>query len=114
MGALDVASVYLPGYFLYLIFVSLSRLHCLLISTWLDLLFIMDQFSGLLLNASLLSCKNPEFAKLFVPLTTALCAFLIMSATNPFLGKLDNLWVIFLPIALINAHLTQRSKLKHD
>jgi len=47
-------------------------------------------------------------------LTTALCALLIMSATNPFLGKLDNLWVIFLPIALINAHLTQRSKLKHD
>lgn len=55
-----------------------------------------------------LSRKNCEFARLFVPLLSALCAFLIMNATNPYLGKFDYLWVIFLPIALINAHLTER------
>ncbi|BHH85107.1 hypothetical protein [Desulforhopalus sp. 52FAK] len=57
-----------------------------------------------------LSRKNIEFAKLFLPLNTALCAFLIINATNPYLGKFDYLWIIFLPVALINAHLTQRSK----
>jgi O-antigen ligase len=55
-----------------------------------------------------LSRKNVEFAKLFVPLIVSLCAFLIMNATNPYLGKFDYLWVIFLPVALLNAHLTQR------
>jgi O-antigen ligase len=55
-----------------------------------------------------LSRKNAEFAKLFVPLIVSLCAFLIMNATNPYLGKFDYLWVIFLPVALLNAHLTQR------
>jgi hypothetical protein len=59
-----------------------------------------------------LSLRNPEFAKLFIPLITALCAFLIMNATNPYLAKFDYLWVIFLPAALINAQLTQRPK--HD
>ena len=59
-----------------------------------------------------LSRKNAEFAKLFLPLVAALCTFLIMNATNPYLGKFDYLWVIFLPVALINAYLTQRPK--HD
>lgn len=57
-----------------------------------------------------LSRKNVEFAMLFVPLNAALCAFLIMNATNPYLAKFDYLWVIFLPLALINAYLTQRPK----
>ncbi len=57
-----------------------------------------------------LSRKDPGFAKLFVPLVTALCAFLIMNATNPYLSKFDYVWVIFLPVALINAHLTQRPR----
>jgi O-antigen ligase len=59
-----------------------------------------------------LSRRDAEFAKLFIPLITALCAFLIMNATNPYLAKFDYLWVIFLPVALINAQLTQRPK--HD
>ncbi|WP_156524459.1 O-antigen ligase family protein [Halomonas sp. G11] len=57
-----------------------------------------------------LSRKNVEFAKLFVPLIVALFAFLIMNATNPYLAKFDYLWVIFLPVALINAYLTKRPK----
>lgn len=57
-----------------------------------------------------LSRKDPGFAKLFVPFGSALCVFLVMNATNPYLGKFDYLWVIFLPVVLINAYLTQRSK----
>lgn len=57
-----------------------------------------------------LSRKSAEFAKLFLPLITALCTFLIMNATNPYLSKFDYLWVIFLPVALINARLTEHSK----
>lgn len=59
-----------------------------------------------------LSRKNAEFAKLFIPLNAALCAFLIINATNPYLAKFDYLWVIFLPVALISAHLTRRPE--HD
>ncbi len=33
---------------------------------------------------------------------TASCVFLINSATNPYIGKLDYMWIIFYPIALIN------------
>lgn len=57
-----------------------------------------------------ISRKDSAFAKLFVPLVSALCTFLIMNATNPYLGKFDYLWVIFLPLALINAYLTQRTQ----
>ncbi len=55
-----------------------------------------------------LARKDREFAKLFVPLLNGLCAFLIINGTNPYLAKFDYLWVIFLPIALINAQLTKR------
>jgi len=57
-----------------------------------------------------ISRKDTDFAKLFIPLITALCSFLIINATNPYLAKFDYLWVIFLPVALINTHLTQRRK----
>lgn len=53
--------------------------------------------------------KNSRFAKLFVPLVSAMCLFLIINATNPYLAKFDYLWVIFIPVALINSHLTRRS-----
>ncbi|MEQ6917338.1 hypothetical protein [Halomonas aquatica] len=57
----------------------------------------------------LLARRNREFAALFVPLVTAMMIFLIMSGSNPYIGKFDYLWVIFLPVSLINAYLTERS-----
>lgn len=59
-----------------------------------------------------ISRKDQDFAGLFVPVVTGMTGFLIMNATNPYLAKFDYLWVIFLPVALINAHLTKRPK--HD
>jgi hypothetical protein len=38
------------------------------------------------------------------PLLVGLAAFLIVNATNPYLGKFDYLWTIFLPVAAINAY----------
>lgn len=61
------------------------------------------------IKGMVLARRDPEFAGLFLPLVTALVGFLIMTGTNPYLGKFDYLWVIFLPVALINAYLTRRS-----
>jgi hypothetical protein len=66
----------------------------------------------IILKGIQISRKDQDFAGLFVPVVTGMTGFLIMNATNPYLGKFDYLWVIFLPVALINAQLTQRPK--HD
>lgn len=58
-----------------------------------------------------LARRDAEFAAMFVPVAVALVCFLVMNVTNPYLEKFDYLWVIFLPVALINAGLTPRS---HD
>jgi hypothetical protein len=57
-----------------------------------------------------LAKRDHDFALLFVPLASAMTAFLIMNGTNPYLAKFDYLWVIFLPVALINAYLTQQDQ----
>ncbi|WP_422126392.1 O-antigen ligase family protein [Thioalkalivibrio sulfidiphilus] len=55
-----------------------------------------------------LARKDRVFAAIFVPHVVALTGFLAMTFTNPYLEKFDYLWVIFLPVALINAYLTGR------
>lgn len=62
----------------------------------------------IVIKGILLARRDREFAAMFVPLVTALASFLIMSGTNPYLAKFDYLWVVFLPVALINAYLTGR------
>jgi O-antigen ligase len=42
-----------------------------------------------------------------VPILTAMACFLIANATNPYLAKWDFLWVIFLPVAYVNAWLIE-------
>ncbi|PRY67389.1 O-antigen ligase family protein [Halomonas ventosae] len=61
-----------------------------------------------LIKGVMIARKDRAFAALFVPLASAMVIFLIMTATNPYMGKFDYLWVIFLPVALINAYLTKR------
>lgn len=74
----------------------------------LGFLVYSSAVAWVLIKGVSISRKDREFASLFVPLASAMVVFLIMSATNPYLGKFDYLWVIFLPVALINAYLTQR------
>lgn len=45
---------------------------------------------------------DANFSILSVPLFVALLCFLVANATNPYLAKFDYLWVIFLPLGLVN------------
>jgi hypothetical protein len=49
--------------------------------------------------------RIPESAGLLVPTLSGLFCFLIVNATNPYLGSFDYLWVIFLPVAILNAYI---------
>lgn len=53
--------------------------------------------------------KNKQAARYFIPPLTALACFLIANATNPYLGKFDYLWTIFLPVGLMNVFLLNRA-----
>lgn len=54
--------------------------------------------------------QRSDAALLLLPLLVGLTNFLIMNATNPYLAKFDYLWVIFLPVAIVNSYLLQSSK----
>lgn len=48
-----------------------------------------------------------------LPVLIGTFCFLIANATNPYLAKFDYLWVIFLPVALINTWLLDKDKTGH-
>jgi hypothetical protein len=50
--------------------------------------------------------RLPQAAPVILPLLAALAGFLVVNATNPYLGKFDYLWTLFLPVAAINAYRT--------
>ena len=45
-----------------------------------------------------------------LPVLVGTFCFLIANATNPYLAKFDYMWVIFLPVALINSYLLDKDK----
>ena len=45
-----------------------------------------------------------------LPVLVGTACFLIANATNPYLAKFDYIWVIFLPVALINTWLLDKDK----
>ncbi len=49
-----------------------------------------------------LSKRYHDLARLMIPSAVGLLSFLTANATNPYLGKFDYLWVIFLPVGLVN------------
>lgn len=46
--------------------------------------------------------KYPKMINIFLPLLAGLFVMLIMNETNPYMNKFDFLWVIFLPVIVIN------------
>ncbi|MEW6719240.1 MAG: hypothetical protein AB1346_02190 [Thermodesulfobacteriota bacterium] len=52
--------------------------------------------------------RDPGLRMHMVPVLVAMACFLIASNTNPYLGKFDYLWVVFLPVAIINHSLLKR------
>ena len=49
-----------------------------------------------------------------IPIAVGLTAFLVANATNPYLQKFDFMWVVFLPLALVNAWLIEVSAKVRD
>ncbi len=52
--------------------------------------------------------QGTAFGTIMLPTLTGLTCFLIANATNPYLAKYDYLWVIFVPVAVINCHLLEK------
>ena len=55
-----------------------------------------------------------NYSYLVLPLLVGLVCFLIANASNPYLLKFDYLWVIFLPLAFLNAFCLKSSILKYE
>ncbi len=49
--------------------------------------------------------RDPLLRLYMIPVMVGMICFLIASNTNPYLGKFDFLWVVFLPVAIINYYL---------
>lgn len=49
-----------------------------------------------------IASTDPAARIILLPILVAMVCFLLANATNPYLAKFDYLWVIFLPVAVIN------------
>jgi hypothetical protein len=49
--------------------------------------------------------EGNESAQMMVPMLVGFCSALIAHATNPYLDRVDGMWMFFLPLALINRRL---------
>lgn len=48
--------------------------------------------------------ENSQFIKITIPVFVGTLSFLIANATNPYLYKFDLMWVLFIPILIINLY----------
>jgi hypothetical protein len=46
--------------------------------------------------------EGGELGRLMIPMLVGCAGFLIATATNPYLDRFDGLWVLFLPLAIVN------------
>ncbi len=53
---------------------------------------------------------DPELGRWLIPLMVGTVCFLIGNATNPYLMKFDYMWVVFVPVAFVNAWLSERCR----
>jgi len=54
--------------------------------------------------------RIPESSGLLIPTLSGLFCFLIANTTNPYLGSFDYLWVIFLPVAILNTYMLRETR----
>lgn len=59
-----------------------------------------------------ISARHIEISVIAAPFLAGMLGFLIANSTNPLLSKFDYLWVIFLPLALLNFSVCRLRKLK--
>jgi hypothetical protein len=55
--------------------------------------------------------KSPNFGLIYmIPMLSGMTGMLIAHATNPYLGKYDSLWALFMPISFINYWLIKKNE----
>jgi O-antigen ligase len=54
--------------------------------------------------------KNDNLSTVLIPMVSGMICYLIASGTNPYLGKFDSLYVIFILVYSVNAFLLKRHK----
>jgi O-antigen ligase len=52
--------------------------------------------------------EGGHLAQIMIPLLVGLCGLLIANGTNPYLGCFDEMWTLFLPLAVIHYRLSTR------
>jgi hypothetical protein len=61
---------------------------------------------------SIIMCRNNHYFVVFLlPQIAGLICFLLVNASNPYLLKFDYLWVVFLPVATLNALKLDKTKI---
>ena len=55
-------------------------------------------------RAALVARAKPELRPWTIPVLVGMASFLIANVTNPYLLKFDSMWVLFLPVALLNVY----------
>jgi hypothetical protein len=53
---------------------------------------------------------NQYFIKIAFPTFVGMVSFLIANSTNPYLGKFDLMWIIFIPVLIINLYKLEGKK----
>lgn len=66
---------------------------------------LVGSIAWLFYTSVVLIRRKPETSAMLIPLLVGLSCLLVANATNPYLAKFDYLWVIFLPVAVVNAYL---------
>ncbi len=58
----------------------------------------------------IIQSENLFFIQIAFPILVGMTSFLIGNATNPYLGKFDFMWVIFIPVLIINLYKLEGEK----
>lgn len=76
--------------------------------------FLIYSFSGLWVILKMVKIAKilPESRMIILPILTALISFLIANITNPYLLKFDYIWILILPIGIINLFSLSEKTLK--
>jgi O-antigen ligase len=74
----------------------------------------MSYIGWIIYKSILIIKRKTSVSKIMYSTLIAFICFMIANATNPYLTKFDFMWVVFLPLALINFDYLERSKFNNN